>query len=480
MAMLNAIGKGLCQVAPISHSHLSGFLSHLYKRVACVIALIALSVAGPGESHAQSNSLPIVRDAEIEKLLNDYMRPLLAAANIRRNRVEVVLVNSRSFNAFVSGRKIFVNLGAIVTAETPNELIGVLAHEIGHLAGGHQDRLRQQIDRAKTIAVVTALLGVSAAIAAGSAGNNQLAGAGAGIAAGSSELAKRGLLSYQRTEELAADRAALTYLNKTKQSTKGILTTFKRFDKSLALVRDRVNPYKISHPLPRERIAALETLAKQSPYFNKKDPAALQTRHDKARAKILAYTYGPGAVEGALGKSNNSVQYRYGRAISTFLYKNPRAAIPMIDALIKGAPKNPYYHEIKGEALLRAQNADGAVKAFSRAVQLDGARSPTMLAALGHALVLNGRESDLRRAVGELEVALSIDPDNPRAYRHLAMAYGRLGDTSSANLATAEEHFHSGRYKSAKQFAARAKRGFNRNTPQWLRADDILKFKTRN
>ena len=447
------------------------------RQFAAALLACSIGISSIAPAYGQSGNLPIVRDAEIEALLVDYMQPLLRASGVSSRRTEIVLVNARSFNAFVSGRKIFINLGAIVQSETPNELIGVLAHEIGHLAGGHQDRLRQQIDRAQTIATVTSLLGVGAAIAAGASGSRAGASAGAGLAAGGAEAAKRGLLSYQRTEELAADRAAVEYLNKTKQSSKGMLTTFGRFQSNLSLVRDRIDPYRLSHPLPRERIAALQTIAKESPYFNASDPAALQVRHDKARAKILSYTYGPNAVEQALGKTSKTTALRYGRAISTFLYRNPRDAIKQIDSLIKSAPNNAYYYEIKGEILLKAQDAPGAVSAFSKAVRLDGGKSATMLVALGHALVLSGKESDIRRAVGELEVAVSIDPNNPRAYRHLAMAYGRMGDSGSANLATAEQNFYSGQYKTAKQFAARAKRAFRKNEPQWLRADDIMRFK---
>lgn len=446
------------------------------RRIAIAALAWVIAFTSILPAYAQTGNVPIVRDAEIEALMADYAGPLLRAAGVRRSRTEIVLVNSRQFNAFVSGRKIFINLGAIVQAETPNEIIGVLAHEIGHLAGGHQDRLRQQLDRAQTIATVTSALGIAAAIAAGASGSSTGVQAGAGAAAGGLEAARRGLLSYQRTEELAADRAAVDYLNATKQSTKGMLTTFERFDKDIALVRGRIDPYRVSHPLPRERITALQTIARESPYFNKTDPASLQVRHDKARAKILAYTYGPNAVEGAFGKGGKSTALQYGRAITTFLYKNPKNAVPQIDALIRNSPKNPFYYEIKGEILLRARDANGAVRAFTKAVQLDGGKSASILVALGHALVLAGGDANMQRALGELEVAVSIDPNNPRAYRHLAMAYGRLKDNGSANLATAEEKFHSGQYGAAKQFAARAKRNFKRTDPQWLRADDIMRF----
>lgn len=436
----------------------------------------ALLVCQPALVAAQANRLPIVRDAEIEALLSDYAVPLLKAAGIRRNRVDIVLVNDRSFNAFVSGSRIFMHTGAIVEAETPNEIIGVLAHEIGHLAGGHQDRLRQELDRAQVIAVVTALLGVAGAAAAGASGSNGLTQGAIGLATAGPGIAQRGLLAYQRSEERAADRAAIDYLNATGQSARGMLETFRRFERNLTMAGREINPYGISHPLPRERIAALEELAKSSPHFDKKDPASLQVRHDMARAKILAYSYGAGAAQALARDKPGTKAAQYGKAIASFLYGNPRDGVRQLDAMIAQDSRNPYLHELKGEALLLAGDANGAVSAFSRAVDLTGGREPMMLMGLGHALVLKGDEQSLRRAVGELEVAISLDSVSPTAYRHLAMAYGRLNDQGNALLASAEESFHSGRYGDAKRFAARAKRQFNRNEPQWLRADDIERF----
>ncbi|MEL6436687.1 MAG: M48 family metalloprotease, partial [Pseudomonadota bacterium] len=433
--------------------------------VVATIAILLVTTTIP-QADAQTRRLPLVRDAEIEALMRDYADPLLRAAGLNRSRVDIVLVNSRSFNAFVSGRKIFVNVGAIVESQTPNELIGVFAHEIGHLAGGHQDRLRQQIDRAQTIATVTAAIGIGAAIAAGASGSGDGARAGAGLAAGGAEIARRGLLAYRRSEELTADRTAVDYLNATNQSAKGLLTTFTRFQRTLSLRATQPDPYQISHPLPRERMSSLETIARASPHFNKADKPSLVERHDRARAKILAYIYGRGALDRTFANKRNTLAGRYGDAVATFLYGNPRNAVAKIDALIRERPRDPYFYEMKGEILLRSQDVRGAISAFSKAVELSGGEAPTIQVALGHALVLAGDEQSLRRAVGELEVAIATDPVNSRAYRHLAMAYGRLNETGNAELATAEANFHAGRYREAKQFAARAKRRFNQNEPQ--------------
>ncbi|WP_306118022.1 MULTISPECIES: M48 family metalloprotease [unclassified Roseitalea] len=452
----------------------------MFWRLKIAVLAIVLAAIGATAVQAQSRSVPIVRDAEIEALLRDYADPILRVAGMRSDRTDIVIVNSRAFNAFVSGRRIFINVGALVEAETPNEIIGVLAHEIGHLSGGHQDRLRQQLDRAQTIAAVGAIVGMGASVAGAASGNSQVAGAGTGIAMGGMEAAQRGLLAYRRTEELAADRAAVDYLNRTGQSPQGLLTTFKRFEKQLSLAGRNVNPYRLSHPLPRERLAALETIARQSPHFGKSDPRALVVRHDRARAKILAYVYGPNAVDRVVQANPNSQAARYGKAIATHLYGSQQDALAMIDKLIAEAPNDPYFHEVKGEILLRARDAGGAVDAFSRAVQLSDGNAPTIQVALGHALVLAGGEANFRRAIGELEVAITLDPANPRAYRHLAMAYGRLGWIGDAELATAEASFHSGQFEQAKRFAARAKRRFDRNAPQWLRADDIQRFEIPN
>lgn len=241
-------------------------------------------------------SLPIVRDAEIEGLLLDYARPIFKAAGLNRKGIKIVLVNNASFNAFVDGRRIFINTGALVTASTPNEIIGVLAHESGHIAGGHQQRLRDQLARSRTLAIIGALAGISAA-AAGSVMGAEGAGAiGGGLASAAPSVAQRALLSYQRSEEITADRAAVKYLNATGQSARGMLTTFQRFSQQQALAGVGRNPYEVSHPLPRERIALMDELAKNSKYYNKKDSASLQRRHDMIRGKIAAYTGGAPAV----------------------------------------------------------------------------------------------------------------------------------------------------------------------------------------
>jgi predicted Zn-dependent protease len=441
------------------------------------IGLLALQFAAAPFSAALAQKVPIVRDAEIEALVRDYATPILKAAGLSGSGINIVLVNDSGFNAFVAGRRMFINTGALMTAETPNEIIGVIAHEAGHLAGGHQERLRNQLARAQTMAVVAALLGIGATVAGAAGDVPGLAQAGGGIAIGGGEMARRGLLGYQRAEETTADRSALSYLERTGQSAKGMLTTFRRFQNGLALSGSRIDPYLVSHPMPRDRIAALEPLAKASPHFNKTDPAALQTRHDLVRAKIAAYMQGQGAVARLFRSNPGGAATLYGDAIVTYLYGNPGAAIGKADALVKAQPGNPYLHELRGDILMKANRPAEAAEAYAQAIRLDPAKSGLLQVAYGQALMATGRPDAISKAVSELKKGLDRDRENASGYRHLAQAYGQLGQIGEAELATAEGHYYSGNYQDAKIFAARAQTKMKRGSPGWVRAQDIISSK---
>lgn len=426
-------------------------------------------------SSAQGN-VPIVRDAEIEALVRDYARPILNAAGLSKSGIDIILVNDPGFNAFVVGRRMFINTGALMAAETPNEIIGVIAHEAGHIAGGHQDRLRQQLARAQTMAIVAGLVGVGAVAAGGFMKSGALAQGGAGLAAGGTEMARRGLLGYQRTEEATADRSAIKYLEATGQSAKGMLKTFGRFQSALALSGARVDPYQQSHPMPRDRIANLEALARGSANFDKADSAALQQRHDMARAKIAVYTQGQAAASRLISRTGG-IAAQYAEAQSAFLYGNPATALAKADALVKAQPKNAYFHELRGDILIKANKPAEAAKAYANAVKLDASKSGILRVAYGQALMAQGTPESLKKAIGEIRKGLDRDPENIVGYRHLAQAYGQTGDVAGAELATADGHYYAGRYQEARIFAARAQQKMKRGSPGWLRAQDIINYK---
>ena len=449
--------------------------AHVFSRL--LLSIFCLSI-WTLNADAQRRGISLVRDAEIEALVQDYARPLMRAAGLRPGSVRFALVNDNSFNAFVSGRTMFLNTGLLLRAERPGEAIGVIAHELGHIVGGHQLRLRERVDEAMRIAKWTTLLGVGAAVAGSATGTAGLGSAGLAIASSGPSLARRSLLRYQRGEERAADRTAVALLRKTKQSGRGMLRTFKRLQQDAALLGRRIDPYATSHPLPAERLASLSQSITTSPHFKRSEPKSLIERHDMARAKIAAYTGGSRYAQAVLAsKSVQPIARLYGRAITTYLYGSPRKALPQINKLIKMRPKNAYLHEMRGEILLRSGKAKQAVGAFQRAVRLDKTNAGFIRIELGHALLESGGRSSAKEAIKQLRRGLTRDPNTAVGYQHLARAYAELGNEAQSLLAAAELSIRTGRKDQAKNYARRAQAGFKRGSPGWLRAQDIITFR---
>ncbi|MEN0087619.1 MAG: M48 family metalloprotease [Pseudomonadota bacterium] len=440
-------------------------IARLFLAVAVVIAMAA---------PAQAARIALVRDAQTEALMRAYAQPILRAAGLRNGAVEILLVNDRSFNAFVTGRRMFINTGAIMTSKVPNEIIGVVAHEVGHIQGGHQNRLRERIERAQVMSVIAGLVGAGISVGSVAAGSAEGARAGLGVAAGGRTAALRSLLSYRRSEERAADIAALRLLDATGQSGRGLLETFRRFQTSLSLSGASRDKYKRSHPLPRDRMAALERDVAASPNFSKRDSDALQLAHDMVRAKLVAYT-GTGRDQARFANEfRGSLPGLYHDAISTFLNGSSRAALPKIDAAITRAPRNAYLHEMKGEILLRSARPREAVSAFQNAVKFDRNNNGFLRSQLGHALVEIGDQQSLQTAVKQLQRGLSDDPNNPLGFGYLARAHAGLGQVALADLASAEAARAAGNLTQAKQLAKRAQQGLKSGSGAWLRAGDIM------
>lgn len=449
------------------------------RRTLAAATAIALALAGggprfaPEKAEAQSRGLPIIRDTEIENLLRDYAAPILKTAGLAKQNVRVVILNDRAFNAFVmDGKHIFINVGALFDAKTPNEVIGVFAHETGHLAGGHLMRLREELARAQTASIVALLAGVGAAVAGARSGTN----VGVPAIMAPQSAIQRSLLAYVRTQEDQADHAGVKFLTATGQSAKGMLDLFKRLaDESLFNSR-YVDPYLQSHPMPPERIAALEVLAKASPYFNRKDPPELQFRHDMMRAKLSGFLDRPDTVYRRYPLSDHSLPARYARAISAYRYGNGREALAQIDSLIQTQPSNPYFYELKGQALLEGGRPAEAITPLRHAVTLAHG-APLIDILLGQALIATNNVKNAEEAVPLLRAALQREPEASDAYAQLAMAYGRKGDLAQADLAAAQAAFNRGDVRTARQLAARAKTRLPVGSPAWVRADDIVSVK---
>jgi len=334
----------------------------------CLIALLIASLGMASPAMAAPN---IIRDAEIENLLRDYLNPIFKAAGLKSQAIQMILVNDGSINAFVAGgQRIFVHTGLLLTTKNPNQLIGVLAHETGHIAGGHLARLRRQLDKSSTAAIIGALLGVAAAAGSAIAGSGNSAQAGVGVLAGTQAIGRRSLLQYQRAQEAAADQAALKYLNRTGQSARGMIEMFQKLADNALLSLRNVDPYSLSHPAPRSRIAFLEQNVGKSRFYRKKDTGALMLRHRLMHAKLRGFLASPQSVFRRYPTSNTSLPARYARAIAYYRNVDIKRALREIDSLIKSQPKYPYFWELKGQALFENGKSKRAIAPLQKAVKL--------------------------------------------------------------------------------------------------------------
>lgn len=444
-----------------------------FKLTAVLTAAAVIAAAGASAASAAS----IVRDAETEALIKTYLKPIFKAAGVHSVNPSVYLVPSQQFNAFVAnGNEIFVNVGAIIDSQTPSELIGVLAHETAHVANGDLARFKQQLQSTKNAALLAGLLGIGAAAAGAATGISGLGQAASGIIAGTGHIAQRSLLAYRRSQEAEADRSATKYLEKSGQSGAGLLATLERLCDDTKFQLSDVNPYLQSHPLPCDRIVSVKDTVTRSKYYNRSDPAELLRRHRMVQAKLVGFTWKPDRVNRRYPRSDDSLEARYARAISAYLNGPLSPALKQIDGLISAEPNNPYFWELKGQALLERGKPADALGPLRKAVSL-APRSGLIRILLGQALVAAGSTANLDEAIKDLTIGLQAESEVPVGYWALARAYNLKNNVPMADLVTAEGYFADGKIEDAKRQAVRAQAKLKPNSPAWLRADDIITYK---
>ncbi len=445
------------------------------------VGALALSLVTATTADAEG----LIRDAETESLIRTYAKPIFDAAGLGAQAIDIHIVNDRAFNAFViDGHNMFIHAGALMDAKTPNQIIGVIAHESGHITGGHLARLRNQISKAKSAALMLQILGLAAMAAGAVAGVGGLGQVGMGAAYGGTDAAMRMVLAYRQDEESSADQAAVTFLNATKQSGRGLVETLEFMNSKLFGVQG-INPYLQSHPLPPQRLAQLRDLVQASPYYNNVDPPELQFRHDLVRAKLSGFLDRPEIVFNKYVQTDQSLPAKYARAIATYRKSGVRVALPQLDVLIAAKPDWAYFYEIKGQFLFESGDVAAAIPPLQQAIKL-APDEPLIRIMLAQALLAAPGNQNVEEAIANLRTALARETTSAMGYRQLAAAYARKGDSlppqarqqylAQAELASAEAYFYEGQLKLAKQQAKRAKAGFVDGTPNWLRADDILAF----
>ena len=427
---------------------------------------LAAGVLAMGANLAQAQGIPLLRDAEMEQFLDDHSRPILEAAGIDPDSIHILIVNDGRFNAFAGGRYMGINTGLITTTETPAQMEAVIAHEAGHLAGGHTARSDEAIANA-TRPMLLSLALAAGAIAAGAPD------AGLGILSLGQTVGVANYLRYSRGQESAADQAAITYLDSIGHTSKGALEVWRRMRNSQIIRGDRINPYMQTHPLANDRLAALQSRVEASPYYDVEDSPESIARMRLIQAKIRGFLHDPNDTLRYYPLTDQSDPAHYARAVAYFRNSQIDKALSEVRTLTAAYPDNPYYHELEGQILFEYGRVNEAVGPHQRSVQLLP-NNALLRINLGRALLATNEPIQVEESVKELKRALLLEQDNSFGWFELARAYSALGDDTMANLATAESRYHAGAKPDANQFARRAMARLKRGTPEWRQAADIV------
>ncbi|MEH6700686.1 M48 family metalloprotease [Parasphingorhabdus sp.] len=445
----------------LSHSRIDLLaLARLTRFVVALLAIVSITVQPVA---AQS----ILRDAETEALFTDMVAPLVAVSELDADEVEVVLINDNQINAFVAGgQRIFFYSGLIETADSANEVQGVMAHELGHITGGHIIRFDEGIKTATGITILSLILG-AAAIAAG-AGD-----AGMGILAAGQQAAMGKFLAFSRVQERSADSAGARYLSEAGISGKGSIDFFKKLQNyEFRLGIPQEDSYGRTHPLSGERVSLLRDVYQADPAWDTPSNPEIEARFKRVKAKLLGFTADPVVTLRKYPESDQSIPARYARAYAWHKSAYPDRALYEVTNLLKSAPNDPYFLELHGQILLESGKPDEALKSLRKAVQLTN-NQPLIASLFGHALIATEDAQYFDEATQVLKAAVNKDNRNPFAWYQLGVVYSQQGDMPRAQLATAESSLLQRNYAGAIRSSQIAMSGIAENTPDWIRAQDI-------
>jgi len=423
------------------------------------IAAAALPVPAAAQS--------FIRDTEIENTIRVYLAPLYQAADLDAAAVNVYLINDPRLNAFVTGgQRIFIHTGLLQQTRTPGEVIGVLAHELGHIAGGHLIRIKDAMRGATAQSIVTMVLGGAAAVAAGRPEGIQAAiGAGATVQ-------QRLALQYTRAMEQSADQAALTYLDRTAQSARGMLATMELLDQQ-AKMAGNLDPYMVSHPMTADRLRHIRNHVEKSPYSDVPTSPQLIEMNARMRGKLNGYLDPPERTLATYSAEDRGIEARYARAVALSKAHDMTASLAVIDGLLAERPEDPFIHELRGDILRDAGQIEPARQSYEKAVAIIPWAALIRVNLARSQLDLNTPDMD-RAALANLRHAVRYEREMPSLWRLMATAQGRLGNQGLTAIALAEEAVLRGETSIATRNAERAVDLLPEGTEEWLRAQDII------
>ena len=435
----------------------------IFLRITLAIFLVTPLLA----PSARAQGVSLVRDAEIERYIRTYSTPIWNAAELDPQAVRIHLVNDKSLNAFVAGgQRIFVFTGLLLAAKEPSQIIGVLAHETGHITGGHLARFQDGLKGASTLSILSLVLG-AAAIAAGAPD------AGMAILGSSGEFATRSFLSYSRTQESAADQAGLRFLTASGQSARGLISFFEYLGDQEAMLTANKDPYVRSHPLTEQRVVRLREAAQASPYWNRPAAPGFVDMLLRIKAKLHGFLTHPQRVFRLYPISGDDPYGPYARAVAYHRQGYTDRAVEEVDRIIQRKSDDPYFHELKGQILFESGRIQNSIVPYRRAVEL-APFEPLIRVSLAQSLLASEDSSVTAEAVENLEIANRAEPNNSFAWHQLALAYNLSGNQPMAALATAERYAIAGRAPQTLKNAKYAVDHLDPETPKWYRAQDLL------
>jgi predicted Zn-dependent protease len=416
---------------------------------------------------AQAKKLSFIRDAEIENTIRAYATPVFQAAGLEPSAINIYLVNDKTLNAFVAGgQKLFLNTGLLTRSETAGQVISVIAHETGHISGGHLSRTRDAMKNSSAASILAMVLGGIAT--AGGRGD-----VGAAIMAGGQQAGVLNFLQYSRTQEGAADAAAMRFLDATQQSAKGMLGFFEILGDQELLSVKRQDPYFRSHPLTRERIVAVENFIQHSPYTDKPTPPDFVERHARMKAKLQAFIEPISITLRRYKEDDMRLEARYARTIAYYKRPDLERAIPLIDGLIKERPADPYFQELKGQMLFENGHIAQSLPFYQKAVML-APGAYLLRRELARVQLEIGDAAQIELAIANLLATANADKTDPFTWRLLGTAYGKAGKMGESSLALGEAALLQGKPGDARFHAERASSMLKQGSVGWMQAQDIL------
>jgi predicted Zn-dependent protease len=431
-----------------------------------LIALAGVMACPPAK--AQNEAL--IRDDEIERMLKGWIRPVIIADGLDPNAVKIILVQSPEINAFVAGgQNIFIYTGLLLKSDNASEIVAVMSHELGHIAGGHLIRGAEEMQDASFESLLGTVLGLGAAVAGGSSGT------GIGVAGASSSMAMRNYLAFSRVQESSADQAALSGMRKARYNPSGMITFLQKMQGQELLPASQQDEYIQTHPLTPERIDALKNGVSQSPYRDSPEPASWADQHARMRAKLIGFI-NPEQVAWDYPDHDQSIPARYARAIAAYRQNHVEEALKGADGLLQSEPGNPWFMELKGQMLVDFGRVRDSLPYYRKSISILP-DSGLIRIAYGSALVESADDAEraqILEGAQQLERATQDEPRSIQAQHELATAYGRLGNEPLAKLHVAEEAFLKGDRKFARQQANEAMMGLKPGTSGWLKDRDLI------